>query len=168
MNEGRGRNRKGTLYRRWKGKKYAIDDPEAKGHGTLWLRYTVAGKKIEASLGTADIATAKKQQDAMMRPLELASAKEALMQIEVRLKQTQTSSRGGLLWPLLTPAHPSAGLTDGVAVRADVQVSQNKTCGFPLCGLDLPHEIPGVSVHGRLSRTVGLLSSFCLFRPSFV
>jgi integrase len=90
MNEGRGRNRKGTLYRRWKGKKYAIDDPEAKEQGTIWLRYTVAGKKIEASLGTANIAIAKKQQDTVMRPLELASAKEALMQIEVRLKQNQS------------------------------------------------------------------------------
>jgi hypothetical protein len=50
----------------------------------------VAGKKIEASLGTANIAVAKKQQDTVMRPLELASAKEALMQIEVRLKQPQS------------------------------------------------------------------------------
>lgn len=93
MNEGRGRNRKGTLYRRWRGEKYTIDDPEAKGHGIIWLRYTVAGKRIEASLRTSDITAAKKQQDAIMRPLELASAKEALMQVEVRLKQTRSDEQ---------------------------------------------------------------------------
>lgn len=93
MNEGRGRNRKGTLYRRWKGEKYAIDDPSAKGQGVIWLRYTVAGKRIESSLRTADIAAARKQQDTIMRPLELASAKEALMQVEVRLKQTRAEEK---------------------------------------------------------------------------
>jgi integrase len=73
--------------------KYTLDDPAAKGEGVIWLRYTVAGKRIETSLRTADTAVAQKQQDTIMRPLELASTKEALMQVEVRLKQTQLEER---------------------------------------------------------------------------
>ena len=55
MNEGPGSNRKGTLYRRWKGKKdYNLDNPESRG-GIIWLRYMVAGKTIEQSLKTKDM-----------------------------------------------------------------------------------------------------------------
>ena len=80
MNEGPGSNRKGTLYRRWKGKKdYNLDNPESRG-GIIWLRYMVAGKTIEQSLKTKDMDEAIKKRASIMRPLELASAKEALLQ----------------------------------------------------------------------------------------
>jgi integrase len=89
MNEGPGSNRKGTLYRRWKGKKdYNLDNPENRG-GIIWLRYMVAGKTIEQSLKTKDMDEAIKKRASIMRPLELASAKEALLQTEVRLKQVE-------------------------------------------------------------------------------
>jgi len=87
MNVGRGRNRKGTLYRRWKGKKFDINDPIALGKGGIYLRYMVSGKTFDEALKTNDITEAKKKQLAIMRPMELASKKEALLQVEVRLKQ---------------------------------------------------------------------------------
>ncbi len=44
MTEGKGRTRTGNLYRRWKGKKYPIDDPVGKDNGVIYLRYMVAEK----------------------------------------------------------------------------------------------------------------------------
>lgn len=94
MNEGPGSNRKGTLYRRRKGKKYFdVEDPEAEGKGTIWLRYMAGGRTIEQSLKTADVTEAKKKQASIMRPLELASKKEVLLQTEVRLKQVGEEQR---------------------------------------------------------------------------
>lgn len=86
MKSGKGRNRTGSLYRRWQGKKYGIDDSFAKGKGVIYLKYTVAGKTVEESLRTADIKEAKKKQAEIMRPLELASEADALKQAELRLK----------------------------------------------------------------------------------
>jgi hypothetical protein len=94
MNEGPGSNRKGTLYRRLRGKKYFdLDAPEAEGKGTIWLRYMAGGKTIEQSLKTADVTEAIKKQASIMRPLELASKKEVLLQTEVRLKQVREEQR---------------------------------------------------------------------------
>ncbi len=55
MKEGKGRNRTGSLYRRWKGKRYRLGDSRAKGQGTIYLRYTVGGKIIVTSLETARV-----------------------------------------------------------------------------------------------------------------
>jgi integrase len=88
MNEGPGSNRKGTIYRRWQNKKYFdLNDSPSEGKGVLWLRYMVGGKTIEQSLQTSNISEARKKQSLIMRPLELASKKEVLLQTEVRLKQ---------------------------------------------------------------------------------
>ena len=93
MKEGKGRNRTGSLYRRWKGKRYRVDDLRAKGKGTIYLRYTIAGKSIVTSLETASEEVARKKQQETMRPLELASAAEALEQTELRLKRVHTEQR---------------------------------------------------------------------------
>jgi len=87
MKEGKGRNRTGSLYRRWKEKKYKLDDPRARGKGSIYLRYTVSGKVIETSLKTASVTEARKKQLEIMKPLELASDTEALEQTELRLKR---------------------------------------------------------------------------------
>ena len=93
MNEGSGSNRKGSLYRRWRGKKYYdLEAPETKG-GVIWLRYMVAGKTIEQSLKTKVADEAIKKRASIMRPLELASAKEVLLQTEVRLKQVENEQQ---------------------------------------------------------------------------
>jgi integrase len=93
MNEGRGSNRKGTLYRRWKGEKdYDLDNLKTKT-GVIWLRYMVAGKIIEQSLKTKDADEAIRKQASIMRPLELATAKEVLLQTEVRLKQVENEQQ---------------------------------------------------------------------------
>lgn len=89
MTEGKGRNRTGRLFRRWKGKKYPIDDPAAKGQGVIYLRYMVAGKTIEKSLKTSDPKVAQKERARIMRPLELASEEEALDQTRVRLERVR-------------------------------------------------------------------------------
>ncbi len=87
MKSGKGRNRTGSLYRRWQGQKYNIEDSSAKGEGAIYLRYTVGGKTIEESLKTADVTEAKKKQAEIMRPFELASEAEVLEQAELRLKR---------------------------------------------------------------------------------
>ena len=87
MKAGKGRNRTGSLYRRWQGQKYSIDDSSVKGFGAIYLRYTVGGKTIEESLKTADVTEAKKKQAEIMRPFELASEAEVLEHTELRLKR---------------------------------------------------------------------------------
>ncbi len=87
MKARKGRNRTGTLYRRWKGGRYSIDDPTAKGKGTIYLRYTVGSKAVVISLKTADVGEAKKKQAEIMKPIELASEVEVLEQAELRLKR---------------------------------------------------------------------------------
>lgn len=86
MREGKGRNRTGSLYRRWKGKKCRVNDADAK-EGKIYLKYTVGGKTIETSLGTSNIDVAKKKQQEIMKPLELANQSEVLEQTELRLKR---------------------------------------------------------------------------------
>jgi len=56
----KGRRRTGTLYRRWKGKKYPPDDPAAKDKGSIYLKYKVGGKTIVTRLGTSNLAEARK------------------------------------------------------------------------------------------------------------
>jgi integrase len=90
MKEGKGRNRTGSLYRRWKRKRYRLGDSRAKGQGTIYLRYTVGGKTIVTSLETASEEEARKKQQELMKPLELATAAEALEQTEIRLKRVHT------------------------------------------------------------------------------
>lgn len=85
----KGRRRTGSLYRRWKGKNYPVDDPVAKKAGTIYLRYKINGKSISQSLGTADIDEARKKQAQIMRPLELASEEEALDVIRMKLERAQ-------------------------------------------------------------------------------
>jgi phage regulator Rha-like protein len=87
MKSGKGRNRTGSLYRRWQGKKYSIADTSVKGCGIIYLKYTVGGKTIEESLKTADVTEARKKQSETMRPFELASEAEVLEQTELRLKR---------------------------------------------------------------------------------
>jgi len=93
MKEGKGRNRTGSLYRRWKGERYRIGDSRARGQGTIYLRYTVGGKVIVTSLDTASEEEALKKQQELMKPLELATAAEALEQTELRLKRVHTEQR---------------------------------------------------------------------------
>jgi hypothetical protein len=50
MKSEKGRNRTGALYRRWKRRKYPIDDPSASGRGAIYLKCAVNGKVIEWSL----------------------------------------------------------------------------------------------------------------------
>ncbi len=88
MKEGKGRNRTGSLYRRWKGGKYKVNDPAGVGKGIIYLRYSVGGKVIETSLKTSSIEVARKKQLEVMKPLELASETEVLEQTELRLKRS--------------------------------------------------------------------------------
>jgi len=93
MTEGKGRNRTGSLYRRWKGKKYTINDPAGKDQGVIYLRYMVAGKSVDESLKTANIEEAKRAQARIMRPMELANEEEALEQTQVRLRKVRGERR---------------------------------------------------------------------------
>jgi len=93
MTEGKGRTRTGNLYRRWKGKKYPVDDPVGKDNGVIYLRYMVAGKSIDKSLKTADIDVAKKAQAQIMRPIELANEEEVLEQTQLRLKKVRNKRK---------------------------------------------------------------------------
>lgn len=85
----KGRSRSGSLYRRWGGKEYAIDDKEALGEGVIWLRYMVDGKRLKKSLGTSDINEAQQKQRDLMAPLLYADGKEALAQHTLKLAQAQ-------------------------------------------------------------------------------
>jgi integrase len=85
----KGRRRTGTLYRRWKGKKYPPDDPAAKDKGSIYLKYKVGGKTIVTRLGTSNLAEARKKQAQIMRPLELASEEEALDLTRMKLERIQ-------------------------------------------------------------------------------
>jgi integrase len=89
MTPSRRKARTGTIYRRWKNKRYKIDDPEALGKGKIWLRYKVDGEAHDESLGTADIDEAKMKQAQIMRPLELANKEEVLDQTRLRLERVQ-------------------------------------------------------------------------------
>lgn len=84
-----GRNRSGSLYRRWKGKEYTIDDKVAMGQGIIWLRYMLNGKRQKISLKTSDITEAKRKQQEFMAPLMFADEKEVIDQLVLKASQAQ-------------------------------------------------------------------------------
>ena len=83
------KKRTGTLYRRWKGKDYSIDDPIAKDKGSIWLKYDLHGKTTRKSLKTSDLQEAEAERDRIMLPLQLADEIESSAQLELRTKQAQ-------------------------------------------------------------------------------
>lgn len=85
----KGRNRTGSLYRRWKGKKFPVDDPEAIGKGIIWLRYMVAGTVVEQSLKTTDIDEASRKRAQLMAPLVYADEAEVSRQLAMRMETAQ-------------------------------------------------------------------------------
>lgn len=85
----KGRNRSGSLYRRWDGKEYGVKDKTALGKGIIWLRYMVAGKTLKQSLGTADIEEAKRKKKALMAPFVYADQNEVLAQHTLKLTQAK-------------------------------------------------------------------------------
>jgi hypothetical protein len=82
-----GRNRSGSLYRRWQGKEYPIADKIAQGKGVIWLRYMLNGKRQKLSLKTSDSEEAKRKQKEFMAPLVYADEKTALDQLALKANQ---------------------------------------------------------------------------------
>ena len=83
----KGRNRSGSLYRRWQNKEYPIDDKATQGKGVIWLRYMLNGKTHKTSLKTADTEEAKQKQKELMAPLVYADEKTALDQLVLKARQ---------------------------------------------------------------------------------
>jgi len=84
-----GRNRSGSLYRRWQGKEYPINDKATQGKGVIWLRYMLNGKRHKISLKTSDIGEAKRKQKDFMAPLVYADEKAAIDQLALKANQAQ-------------------------------------------------------------------------------
>ncbi|MEN8254987.1 MAG: tyrosine-type recombinase/integrase [Verrucomicrobiota bacterium] len=83
------KKRTGTLYRRWKGKDYSIDDPIAINNGTVWLKYDLHGKTTRKSLKTTNLKEAEQKRDSIMLPLQVADEAEASAQLVLKADQAQ-------------------------------------------------------------------------------
>jgi len=82
------KKRTGFLYRRFKGKDLAINDPIAK-NGTIWLQYRLHGKMTRLSLKTSDIKEAEAKRATIMNPLRSADEAEATAQLVLKATQAQ-------------------------------------------------------------------------------